>query len=240
MFDTPVANAQGADELVIWQRWRVERDPKDRDALIQAYAPWARRVARDVFMRCRGRSSDWPDYVQNASIGLLEAVGTFDERRGVTFEAFARLRVRGAVFNGLRDLMTHGAAAASGSPSGDRIGSLLDEAGDDPVDTLVAVVSGLALGHVMTTLAAPEGPQAPPTPYDEAVRSQLGETMSTFLHRLPPREREVLTLHYLNFLPFHQVAEALGVTKGRISQLHRQALNRLRSFMLERHFAQDL
>lgn len=239
MLELAPSSATGDGVLALWQRWREQRDRKDRDALAQTYAPWARRIARDVFMRCRGRSSDWPDYVQNASMGLLEALGSFDERRGVPFEAFARLRVRGAVFNGLRDLMSHARPQAAQGLSRERLDSLVDEDIRDPVDALIAVVSGLAAGHLLGTLAAPEGPQGPTTPYDEAVRSELGAIMSVMLTRLPDREREVLTFHYLNHMAFHQVAEMLGVTKGRISQLHRQALNRLRSFMLERHFEQD-
>jgi len=227
------------DRAALWQRWQEKRDPKDRDALALRYAPWARRIARDVFMRCRARSSEWPDYVQNASVGLLEALDGFDEQRGVPFEGYARLRVRGAVFNGLRDLMTHSASPARLGLDRERVDSLLDDDSGDPVEALIAVVSGLATGYLLGSSAKPEAPQGPATPYDEAVRSQLGTTMTTMMSRLPARERDVLTLHYLNHMAFSQVADALGVTKGRISQLHRQALGRLRSFMLERHFVQD-
>lgn len=226
------------DESTVWRRWREHRDTLDRDALVQAYAPWARKVARDVFMRCRGRTSDWPDYVQNASLGLVEAVASYDERRGVPFEAYARLRVRGAVFNGLRDLASH-APGASDAPGRERVDSLLEGDVADPVDLLVAVVSGLASGHVLESMGSPEACPAPATPYEEAVRSELAGIMAVTMHRLPARERDVLVFHYLNHLAFHQVADMLGVTRGRISQLHRQALQRLRSFMLERHFEQD-
>lgn len=239
MFDVaPAAVAEGA-EPARWQRWREQREPRDRNVLVLRYVPWARRVARDVFMRCRGRSDDWPDYVQNATVGLIEAIGAYDERRGVPFEAFARLRVRGAVFNGLRALMSHSGGTTRDGLDTERTDSLLDDESRDPVEVLIAVVSGLAAGHVLGTMAAPEPPAGPPTPYDEAVRSELSGKMAAMLARLPAREKEVLTLHYLNHLAFHQVATALGVTRGRISQLHRQALNRLRSFMLERHFKQD-
>ncbi|NJL18613.1 MAG: hypothetical protein HC938_17105, partial [Nitrospira sp.] len=51
---------------------------------------------------------DKADYVQNASIGLLEAISRFEPERGIPFAAFALPRVRGAVLNGLRTLPAHG------------------------------------------------------------------------------------------------------------------------------------
>ncbi|HEY4145275.1 sigma-70 family RNA polymerase sigma factor [Pinirhizobacter sp.] len=237
MLDTPTPTITDDDRPALWQRWRGERDALARDALAMRYAPWARRIARDVFMRCRGRSSDWPDYVQNASIGLLEALANFDDRRGVPFEAFARLRVRGAVFNGLRDL--NGGHGQRAPATEERVDSLLDGDSSDPVDAFIAAVSGLATGHLLGSLAELEAPQALPTPYEEAVRSQVAETLAIHMERLPAREREILTLHYLHFLPFNQVAHAMEVTPSRISQLHRQGLARLRSFMLERHLERD-
>lgn len=213
----------------LWVRWRQKGDADAREALLAGYAAWARKVARGVFMRVRGRSDDWPDYVQNASIGLIEAMDNFDPSRGVPFEAYARQRVRGAVFNGLRALAATQVAHEYGVVP-DRRDSLLEDDIVDPVQRLIHLVSSLGLGYALDTSVEAEQVSVP-TPYDEAVKQQLRERVHGHLARIPERERLVLELHYLQHMAFVDIAQALALTKGRISQLHRQALERLRSGM---------
>ena len=218
-----------AREPALWSRWRADGDADARQALLAGYAAWARKVARGVFMRVRGRSDDWPDYVQNASIGLIEARESFDPARGVPFEAYARQRVRGAVFNGLRSLAAAHVAHEHGIVA-DRRESLLEDDSADPVERLIRLVSSLGLGYALGTAMEAEH-VAVPTPYDVAVEQQLRERVHGHLARIPERERLVLELHYLQHLAFVDIAQVLDVTKGRISQIHRQALERLRSRM---------
>ncbi|MGO4703601.1 sigma-70 family RNA polymerase sigma factor [Dyella sp. 2RAB6] len=223
------AEQQAADPgAELWARWCVSGDLKAREALLAHYVGWARKLARAVFMRVRGRSADWPDYVQNASIGLIEAIDAFDYLRGVPFEAYARQRVRGAVFNGLRALAaTHEVRELVRV---DSVDSLLEDADGDPVERLVRLVTSLGAGYALSVPLEPEHTSVP-TPYDEAVRHQLGERIHRHLARLPERERLILQLHYLQHMAFVEIALALALTKGRISQLHRQGLERLRSLM---------
>jgi RNA polymerase sigma factor for flagellar operon FliA len=100
---------------------------------------------------------------------------------------------------------------------------------DDPVERFIAAVSGIALGHLLQKGGLPEPPITPKTPYDEALRSQLTLRISTLVRLLPEREQLLVRLHYLQHLPFGHIAGVLGVTKGRVSQLHAQALARMRS-----------
>jgi RNA polymerase sigma factor for flagellar operon FliA len=222
--DIMCASATAGDQD-LWALWRGG-DERARDTLAAHYADWTRRLAREVFMRVRGRSADWPDYVQNASLGLVEAMATYDPARGVPFEAYARHRVRGAVFNGLRALLVTRPAVEERSWR-EHIDSLLDEQSDDPLEQLVGLVSSLGLGYAMGSWVEPEQTTAA-TPYDEAVREQLRSRIERQLVRLPEKERLVLQLHYLHHMAFANIAQMLSLTKGRISQLHRQALARLK------------
>lgn len=223
----------------MWLRWCAGQTSV-RDDIARHYAVWVRSVARSVFMRVRGRGDDWPDYVQNATLGMLEAMKGFDVTRGLPFEAYARARVRGAVFNGLRALKLVSVTTQSAGSSNDAIDSLFEEDDVDPVDRLIAVVTGLALGHGLSIHADWTAAAAVPGPYEAAVRSQLGERLSKHLRRLAERERQVLEWHYLQHLPFVQIADVMGVSKGRISQLHRQALQRLRERMMHDRWRQSL
>lgn len=222
----------------LWLRWRGGQEAA-RDEIARLHAPWVRGVARSVFLRVRGRGDDWQDCLQNAMLGMLEAMRTFDVERSVPFEAFARPRIRGAVFDGLRHLRS---VQATPSPwIEERLASCMDADEEmDPVDRLIAVLSGMAIGHGLALYGDGSEPGRVPGPYESAVRSQLGERLSTQLRRLGERERIVIEWHYLRHLSFAHIAEVLSLSKGRVSQLHRQALDRLRERMTHDRWQQSL
>jgi RNA polymerase sigma factor for flagellar operon FliA len=49
--------------------------------------------------------------------------------------------------------------------------------------------------------------------------------------KLPARQQQVIRLHYFNGLQFVDIAEAMGITKGRVSQLHKEGLEQLRRML---------
>jgi RNA polymerase sigma factor for flagellar operon FliA len=172
---------------------------------------------------------DWSDFAQNATVGLLEAMSRFDPERGLDFMAYAKLRVQGAVFNGVRVFMTGVDRGARAHRSQDRLDHL---AGDEPeggdllsafIETVTGLGAGLLLEHASPMTA--EGLQR------EMENQELGLLLAQALQRLPERERLVLTAHYINQVPFNVVAEQIGLTKGRISQIHRSALGNLRRLL---------
>jgi RNA polymerase sigma factor for flagellar operon FliA len=65
--------------------------------------------------------------------------------------------------------------------------------------------------------------------YRQAEMRQVRERLVQAVDALPPQERTVIRSHYLQDLPFEEVAATLKLTKGRISQIHKQALLRLRT-----------
>ena len=70
-------------------------------------------------------------------------------------------------------------------------------------------------------------------PADQAMeRIEAAEGVRAALTQLPPRDRQLLALYYYEELTQQQIAQVLGVTESRVSQLRSQALNRLRKFML--------
>jgi len=60
---------------------------------------------------------------------------------------------------------------------------------------------------------------------------QLKRAVRSMLPALPDRERELIRRHYEEQVEFQQIAAEWGVTKGRVSQLHAQALGRLRKLL---------
>jgi len=195
-------------------------------------------VARDVFMRIPFIGDAWHDCVQNALIGLLEAVERFEPDRGVSFQTYARYRVRGAVFNGLRNLRE---SMAQRTRSYDQTQTVRDrleslDAADsesDPLEAFVASTVGLGLGFLLESASFP-GREASSDAYAELEKGELAKALIDNLPLLGEREQTILTLHYYHYMPFVDIATQLGVTKGRISQLHKRALEQLRHLLSER------
>jgi RNA polymerase sigma factor for flagellar operon FliA len=232
-----------SDELALWHRWRQERSRTVRDALIVHYSPWARSVARDVYVRVYLLRDAWHDCVQNALLGLMEAIERFDPDRGVPFQPFARLRVRGAVFDGLRTLRgTHielgYAAKDRASIARERAASLSEDESTDPFEAFVSTTVRLGLGFLLDMQSMP-GSMQPQDAYAELEKAQLSAAISEGLDRLPERDRAIIVLHYYHQLSFVDIAGQLGVTKGRISQLHKRALERLRCCLRDRVLVTD-
>lgn len=225
-----------AAESDLWHKYRNDRASPARAQLLLRHLPWARMIARDVFLRVRIRGADWADYVQNASLGLCEAVDRFDVDRGLEFRTYARHRVRGAVFNGLRHLIdpppTMDSVSAREVAYGERAQSFGEDASDDPLSDVIGAAVGLGLGFLLDIESIP-APAGESNVYAEIERAEMADVLSQLLEQLPERERLIITLHYLQQVPFTHIAEQLGVTKGRVSQIHRRAMERLRGALLQ-------
>lgn len=79
-------------EAALWSMLRDERSAAARDALYLRYMPWASAIARRVHRRFPRLGADREDFIQNANIGLLEAIERFDPARGIAFQAYAMNR----------------------------------------------------------------------------------------------------------------------------------------------------
>lgn len=215
-------------ETELWARCSAG-DGQAREALVMLHAAWSRLVARDVFVKVQRFQVSWQDCTQNAMIGLLEAVDRYRPEHGVAFQTYARHRVRGAVFNGLRsvrDVLFDEQMATQRAT--DRFDSLQAGGDDDPVDAFVGLTVGLGLAFLLDVLPEDELDATPPGVYASQEKGRVLDHVATHLQDLPERERSIVTLHYFHYLPFVEIAGRLGVSKGRVSQLHRRALDMLR------------
>lgn len=213
-------------ERKLWEQCASQAESGPRDELFFRYAPWARSVAREVYRRVRIPQVEWGDYAHNATVGLLEALSRFDPSRGVDFMAYAKPRVRGAVFNGLRSYLQEYEHQGQHRRADDRLSSWPADAGD-PVNQMIETVVGLGIGFLLESSEWTSETQAQ-EPSRLAERHQLDRLVEAALATLPPRERLVIAMHYQQYVPFVEIARLLQVTKGRVSQIHRAAIERIR------------
>lgn len=218
--------ALSEEEYELWIRYLRRDDTEARDYLFLKYSPWARRVAGNVFSRLRVPQLEWADFSQNAVVGMLEAMSRFDPDRGLDFMAYAKLRVQGAVFNGVRLYLTGVDRATQAERFAERLESIADR-DDVPADLLtgfVDTVASLGLGFLLESAEEPGTTQVQKAKEQFSLRKQLLDAMEG----LSDRERVVMSVHYLDHVPFQDIAKSLRLTKGRVSQIHRAGLMKLR------------
>lgn len=219
-------------EASLWRRLRFEGEARCRETLFNLYFVVAREIGRRLFRQRASQRIDRGDFEQFASEGLLQAIDRFDPLRGVPFSAYARRRIAGQVTSGVA-MMSEVDAQLSFTRriERERVRSLAAEAKGDAVQVLSEVVAGIAVGLMLSAsglVVERDAVDPAPDALDSLAWRQMQRRLSDELARLPEPEMMVVRQHYEHGLTFAQVAHLLGLSRGRISQLHRAALDRLR------------
>lgn len=227
------------EEERLWRRYAERGDDQARNALVAHFSPFAERIAGRLYAGRHVVELEHEDFRQFALLGLIEAVERFDPAGGARFKTFAGYRIRGAVLDGVERLCERQQQInARRRLKAERVASLAegDEAGSDPFAELAEIAIGLAIGFILedTGLFAPPVEK---TLADSAYRARETDDLRRFLRTavdcLSPQEQNVIRSHYFQSHAFDEIAAGLGVSKGRVSQIHRQALRRLASLQSE-------
>ncbi len=242
-------------EQELWQRYHHFADPAARDALVARYLGLVHHVARQVLPRLAD-TVELDDLVGAGSIGLLQAMTSFDPSRGLAFSTFAVQRIRGAMIDELRSRdwapRSVRARARQMAAAERELGS---ELGREPTARETAMRLGVDLPTYWrwkqdtdntALVSLDQGPAGEPgaaTPLelvadrtavaadDDLDREEELAMMRASLLAMPERERMVLTLSYYEELTLREIAEVLGVTESRVSQIRTQAVRKLRGRM---------
>jgi RNA polymerase sigma factor for flagellar operon FliA len=223
------------EEAALWRRLRLEAEAGCRETLFDRYVGLARSIAARHFHRRRPPRPELCDFQQFAYEGLLQAIDRYDPLLGAPFTAFARRRIGGSIADGV-SRMSEGDAQFSHRHriEQERLRSLARTGAAAEGDALAALSDlalGLAIGLMLegTSLVAGETSVDPaPTAYDSLAYRELQVRLAGAVGALPEKEAIIVRQHYENGLSFTQIAELLNLSKGRISQLHHAALDRLR------------
>ncbi|MEP6691891.1 MAG: FliA/WhiG family RNA polymerase sigma factor [Gemmatimonadaceae bacterium] len=242
------------DSKALWQRYSAGDDAA-REALLTEHLSLVHHVARQI-SRSLAAATDFDELVSAGTMGLINALGSFDTSRGLAFSTFAVPRIRGAILDELRrqDHVPRSirrksremAAArealmrANGRPPEDR---QLAEGMKIDLDTLWRWQAEVE-GAVHVPLDRPAGDREdgnqPPIEMltgegneqgveEKMIRSQELEIMREAILRLKEQERTVLSLYYFEELKLHEIATILNLTESRVSQIRSKALSKLRT-----------
>jgi RNA polymerase sigma factor for flagellar operon FliA len=230
-------DASAAEERALWAELVRTRDAGVRNRLIERHLPLARILAAKLFSGRRVQETEFDDYLHYAALGLIEAVDKFDPSRNVLFRTFAAHRIQGSVLNNVERLSERDEQLALKSRlRKQRLASLREgrKEGEDKTSELfehmAEVAVGLALGYMLEgsgMYLSSEDSHAEDV-YSSHEMKQLRATVNAIVELLPERERNVIKYHYYHGLGVTEIGEIFGLSKGRISQIHREALRNLR------------
>ena len=201
-----------ADPALLWASCRGG-DAAARCALIERYAPLATRIARNMNVPLSAVAGA-DDLESAALIGLIDAVDRFQPERGVPFEGYATMRIRGAVLDEVRRVDELGRADRRRQREAAAQGEEGFYQGTVSLDDLIE--RGYHGGAEQDELA--ERYEA------EDLRSRVRSAMAC----LPPRQREVLERYYGQSLTLREAGLRMGISEARACQLHGRAIQNLR------------
>lgn len=230
--------------------------PMSRDELVVTHLPLVKFIV-DRIASSLPPHLDRDDLRSAAVIGLISAAERFDPGRGVQFKTFAEQRIRGTIMDELRaqDWLTR--SLRDKFKKLEREFSQLEQRlGRNPSSDEVAAAMGLELKeyfrlleeiHLLSFVSlddawhdedgAPFGlldvleDKGTESPQSQLIARQTVERLAEAIDALPEKERIVITLYYYEELNLKEIGAVLDLTESRISQLHSQAIIRLRGKM---------
>jgi len=225
-------------------------DMQTTDDIVSRYAPLVQRIAYHLKSRLPD-SVLIEDLLQSGMMGLLEAAGKFNNSKGASFETYAGIRIRGSMIDEIRkgDWVPRSVHknARSVAQAITEIEQLTGQPATDQeiaqhleitVDKYHSILKDAANGHILAfeDLGVSEDylsdvKSSSNEPFQGIRDEKFKLSLSKAIDTLPEREKLVLALYYDEELNLKEIGEVLGVSESRVSQIHSQAMVRLKSRM---------
>jgi RNA polymerase sigma factor FliA len=231
---------------------------EEQQQLVMQYAPLVRKVARSLPLEIPGLL-EFEDAVGYGTCGLVEAVRRYDPAKGTNFHAYAIQRIRGSMIDAFRRMDRLSRTMRQKARDVQRAqGELEMELGRTPNEIEAAAHLGISIDQYRDASAnsrwvtvsldrmlerdqdGDSFPAAEMPTADEDIdftrafeEKELYDELARSVQLLPERERLVVSLYYVEHLTMKEIALVLSVSETRVSQLHAQAVKRLRRALLQ-------
>ncbi len=227
----------------------------DKNDLLTEHMPLVKRLAHHMKAKLPP-SVEVDDLVQAGMIGLLDAITRYEETQGAQFETYAVLRIRGAMLDELRNSdwlprsMRQNMRKIEAAMS-----ALQQKLGHPPTESEVAKSLKLSLADYQDMLSDGGGHQLvyyedfhdaegndsfldryavdDADPLRSLMDGDFRQAVIDAIDALPPREKILMGLYYEEEMNLKEIGAVMGVSESRVSQLHTQAVARLRASLRE-------
>lgn len=224
-----------------WQDFNA----REQEAIIRNYIPKVRYLAQKQKSRVPAHI-EYNDLLSAGMMGLMEALGKFRPESGFAFTTYAEGRIKGAMLDEMRrrDPLSRGTRALVKALQ-EAMDRYENKRGKRPDENELCKLTGLSLEEVRSGLQAMEqqvttdmdllaetlsneAMESGGTPFRTASRNEVVANIRAMLGKLSERENFILSMSYIEEYSLREIADALKVSEGRVSQLRTQALKKLR------------
>jgi RNA polymerase sigma factor FliA len=244
-------NEEGRNRL--WEEYSKSRTSSNREKIILEYAELVKIVAGRLSIYL-GYNVEYDDLVGYGIFGLIDAIDKFDYNKGVKFETYATLRIRGAILDQIRkmdwlprtlrqkqkkiDSAYQKMEARLGRMATDEelaeelditVKELNTWQNQTKISSLISLDEYIEQGSDVKVEANENSHFAQPDKLVE--RSELKEILLESLESLTEKEKKVIILYYYEELTLKEISLTLEVSESRVSQLHTKALQKMRNKM---------
>lgn len=223
----------------------------DKTTLLERHTVLVKRIAYHLLARLPA-SVLVDDLIQSGMIGLFEAANNFDNSKGASFETFAGIRIRGAMLDEMRrGDWTPRSVHKNSRMVSQAIKELESSLGRDVTDIEVAEKLDISLNqyhHILSEASSGKilgiddlgidedvikhrDDSLSDDPYESIEHSAFKKGLSECISALPEKEALVLSLYYDEELNLREIGQVLDVSESRVSQIHSQAMHRLKARM---------
>ena len=250
------AEKRRATQKELWRKYSPASQGTDlENAMVEEYLPLVKTVVGRLAMSLPSHvNSD--DLYSAGLVGLLNALRRYNPDCGTSFETYARVRIRGAVFDELRRMDWVPRSVHEKAKKIEKVmHELTQRRGAVPTDAEMAKAMNLSLEDYEnlveevrpTTYLCLDSVQGPDgehgsgyeviaddsqvDPEQWTASRELAGLIAQRLNLLPETQRKVLALYYFEDMRLREIAEAFGVTESRICQIHSQAILAIKSLL---------
>jgi RNA polymerase sigma factor for flagellar operon FliA len=227
----------------------------DKDHLLTEHMPLVKRLAHHMKAKLPA-SVEVDDLVQAGMMGLLDAISRYEETHGAQFETYAVLRIRGAMLDELRSSDWLPRSLRQNMRKIEvAMSTLQQKLGHPPTESEVAKQLKLSLADYQDMLSDGGGHQLvyyedfhdaegndsfldryavdEADPLRSLMDGDFRQAVIDAIEALPAREKLLMGLYYEEELNLKEIGAVMGVSESRVSQLHTQAVARLRATLKE-------
>ena len=239
-----------AEKNKLWETYSKTKDSGIKEKLIIEYAPLVKFVAGRLSMYL-GYTVEFDDLVGYGVFGLIDAIDKFDYEKGIKFETYASLRIRGSILDQIRKMdwiprsvrqkqkkidaaMSSLEAKLNRPATEEELAGFLELSVDELLQWLEQTnISNVASLEEFVEQGTEVGiddsrrrkSDMPESAYEE---KELKDILIKALDGLTEKERKVVELYYYEELTLKEISMVLEVSESRISQLHTRAIQKLK------------
>ncbi len=237
-------NQLQVDEIMqLWLAYQQSKKVEIREKLIENYLPLVKLVASRLAISLP-QYVDKDDLISNGFFGLLDAIEKYDPMRGIKFETYAVVRIRGSMLDAIRAQDWVPVSVRQKAKNYEQtLAQLENKLGRSASDEEMAEALGITIAELYTLINQINVSTIIPleefiktetssnhlvNPSDQIEIDEIKNGLAKAIDKLPEKEKLVVALYYYEGLTLKEISLILKLSEARISQLHTKAIFRLR------------